>query len=189
MVERARIIRSDELDEIRACEKTLEDARVEAAALVEQAREEAENLRADILNLAQKEAIEKAREILSHADEVAQNQLGALEQEVSLLVAETVAKVIGDIDRNDAVKAATKTALAALAETTSAKIRSAPDVFRAVSDAVSEAAQDGRSPVSHVRQDESLTGDRVILSSDRGHSEIGLADQIEAATEPWRSGA
>ena len=189
MVERARIIRRADLEEMRASEKTLQDAKSEATSLVEKAREEAENLKAEILMLAEKEAIEKAKKILTHADEVAQTQLGALEQEVSSLVAETVAKVIGDMDQSVAIKAATKTALAALSENTSAKIRSAPDVFRAVSDAVAEAETDGRTTVGQVRQDESLAGDRVILSSDRGHTEIGLADQIEAVTEPWRSGA
>jgi len=189
MVERARIIKAADLAQMRAAETTLREAQAAADALLAETRDKAEAEAAAVIATAQADAKARATAILSEAETVAQTQLDALEEEVSALVAATVARVIGDMDRTQAVKAATKTALADLSTQTRAKIRAAPDVFRAVSDAVSEEADAGRQTVERVTQDEALRGDRVILSSARGHTEIGLSDQIDAVTEPWRGRA
>jgi len=182
MTERAKIISREELAQKRAKVAALGAAEQEADEIISNARQDAERLRADILSAAKTEAFEKAELVLGKAETSAREELTSLEQDVSELVAETVAKVVGDLDHREAVQAATKTALNGLADHKGAKIRASAEVYRAVFEVVSKES------ALQVSQDESLQGDRVILSTDRGHSEIGLSDQLTAATDPWREG-
>ena len=181
MAERARVISKAEIARLRAQEAALASARQDADALRAKAEAEVAAFRAQ----AEADALEAgqahADEIVAAAEAAAKAQLEALEGEVSELVAQTVEKVIGDLDQSAAIKAATKTALARLSADTSTKIRAAPAAYRAAQAAAIELAPD-----VEVRVDESLNGDRVIASDARGHTEIGLSAQTEAATAPWR---
>ncbi len=185
MTERAKIIKRDAFAKRRAELSATQAATVDAKEIIAAAHNEAARIKSDLLSTAEAEATQKAQELLAKAEASAQKELASLEQDVSQLVAETVAKVVGDLDARQAVEAATKIGLSTLSDQKSAKIRASADVYRTVFDTVA-AHSDAKIPVT---QDETLQGDRVILSTERGHSEIGLSAQLSAATDPWRAGA
>ena len=181
---RARIIREDELARLRAAdalEQRLKNEHAERLAEVE-----AERLA--ILEKAQERAIREstqtASRIVMDAEAAAQRQLTTLEPEVAALVSETVSRVIGAMDRSDAIRRATQQALLDLKDHRRARILAAPDVADAVRAGV-DAAEGGADVVS-VEADERLEAGRTLLSSDQGHVEIGLTDQLEAVTEAFR---
>ncbi len=169
--------------------RTAASVMAEAEAHLARAREEAEALRQAILAEARagalKESLQTAARIVAEAEAASQVRMRTLEPELARLVAATVARVIGALDQDEAVIRATRQALLRLADHRRARIRAAPDIAEAVRQAVA-ALPAGAAEVVEVIVDERLDPGRTILSSDRGHVEIGLADQVAAATEPWR---
>ncbi len=182
----ARIIRKENFQHMKAEDDARRARELQAIDVVDDARKKAEETAHDILEKAKEDARLEAAKVLGAANAKAQAQLASLEQDVSQLVAQTVEKIIGDLDQTEAIKAATKSALASLSEQTEIRLRAAPGVASAVEAAVSELESNGVEIVQTVQSDESLTGDRVIASSSKGHTEIGLSGQTEAATAPWR---
>lgn len=181
----ARVVRRAEVERLRAAQTVMAEARAELA----RAREETEVLRQSVLAEARaralKESLQTAARILAEAEAASQLRMRALEPELARLVAATVARVIGALDQDEAVTRATTQALTRLADHRRARIRTAPDVAEAVRRAVATLPA-GAAEVIEVVIDDRLEPGRTILSSDRGHVEIGLADQVAAATEPWR---
>ncbi|MEM9341893.1 MAG: hypothetical protein AAGA87_02495 [Pseudomonadota bacterium] len=182
---RARILRRAEVERLRAAdalEQRLAEEHAQRLAAVEEER-------AAILQHAQDRAIREstqtASRIVMDAEAAAQRQLTALEPEVAALVSETVTRVIGAMDQSDAIRRATQQALFDLKDHRRARILAAPDVVDAVRSGVEAAGGAGANVIS-VEVDERLEAGRTLLSSDQGHVEIGLSDQLDAVTEAFR---
>lgn len=185
-----RILRRADLAKLREAEATLADAR----ALRDQAMRDADALRERTLREALEEGRERgAREaaaLLAQGERQAAERMRALEPALAGLVAETVARVIGEMDRREAVGLATRRALERLRDHRRARISAAPDVVEAVREAVAAAsATSSGAEVLEVVADERLEPGRTLLSSDRGHVEIGLPAQLAEATRSWRADA
>ena len=178
------VIRARDLEKLRNADQVLR----EAEALKVEALKEAEGMKADILAAARdqavKDSVRAATTVIARAEIEAETRLRKLEPDLARLVSDTVLKVLGSLDDADAVTRATATALHRLRDHRKARIRTAPDVATSVRKAVAETT-DGADIVA-VEIDERLAPGRTILSSDRGHVEIGLPGLLETAIAPWR---
>ena len=180
----ARIIPREEVEARRG----LAAARAALAREVEEARAAAAAERDTILEAARNRALRdsarSAMKVIAEAEAAAEHRLSVLEPQIAALVAETVREVVGRLDRDDAVRGATEQALLRLRAHRRARITTAPDVVDAVRAGVAAADGAGAEVVS-VTVDPRLESGRATLSSDRGHAEIGLDDQVAAVTEAW----
>ncbi|MEM6340919.1 MAG: hypothetical protein AAF729_07205 [Pseudomonadota bacterium] len=145
----------------------------ERSAILEEARQR-----------AIRDSMQAATRIVVDAEQAAHKRLSTLEPQVAALVSATVAQVIGQMDQNEAVTRATCNALEKLKSHRRARILTAPDVATAVRNAIDQLGTDGAEIVDF-EVDERLEPGRTVLSSDHGHVEIGLSDQIAAACEVW----
>jgi len=176
------ILSPTQMAELRRQTQDVHEAHGESAQILEQARFDAQKLLEAANARSQHECTERLDIISSAAERKFAEEVISLEADVAELVATTVRSVIGELEPNDAIERATRTALQQLADHKIARIRAAPAAFGAVSKVVDE----GVKPVIvDVSLDEELTGDRVVFSSDRAVAELGLSEQIRSATEPW----
>lgn len=179
-----RLIKRDDLAQLRGLEA--ERAKLEEEFAERRAALDAE--RAEILaqarERAMRDSMQAANKVVMDAEAAAQSRLQSLEPQVAALVSATVAQVIGQMDQSEAVTRATKQALLNLKDHRRAHIISSPDVAAAVREAVNQIGADG-ADIIDVQVDERLEPGRTLLSSDKGHVEIGLADQIAAISEVW----
>lgn len=184
MTRSARIIPREELEAWRS----VEAIRAAAAAEQEEQMAEAEQERQAFLKEAQERALQdsmqSAMKIIVDTEAEAQKRMTALEPQVAALISATVAQIIGELDQTEAVERATKQALLKLKDHRRARIMTAPDVANAVRAAVAQVGTTG-AEVIDVQVDERLEAGRTVFSSDQGHVEIGLADQITAVTQAW----
>lgn len=135
---------------------------------------------------ARQQGAQAAAKIVSDAEAATRTRMQSLEPALAQLVSQTVAQVIGEMDQEEAVRRATSQALFQLREHRRARIRTAPDVLKAVRDAVAHLPADPDGiEILDVQADERLEPGRATLTSDTGHVELGLADQIASATRPW----
>lgn len=180
----ARIIKRHELAQLRA----VDAARVEMEQDFANRRAVLDRERAEILEEARtramRDSMQAATKVVMDAEAAAQSRLQSLEPQVAALVSATVAQVIGDMDQSEAVTRATREALLNLKDHRRARVISSPDVAAAVRAAVNQIGNDG-ADVIEVAVDERLEPGRTVVSSDKGHVEIGLADQIAAISEVW----
>lgn len=167
--------------------------RADAETALDDARRAAAQQRADLLEKTRARALrdsaQSAAALIAQAEAVAHRQMQTLEPALAQLVSDTVREVIGTIDRDTAVIGATQQALARLRDHRHARILAAPDVADAVKSAIAghEAASGATSDmIVDVQVDARLAAGRTILSSDKGHVEIGLSDQIAQVTEAWQ---
>lgn len=165
--------------------------RRQAERIREAATREAERLREDLLAEARQRALREsartAARIVAEAEMTAERQLKEIEPALARLVADTVEDIIGAGDRQETVRLATLQALKRLRDHRRARLLAAPDVVDAVRAAVALLPDDDSvAQVLEVAVDERLEAGRTLLSSDRGHAEIGLPDQVAAATEAFR---
>ncbi|MEO0831571.1 MAG: FliH/SctL family protein, partial [Pseudomonadota bacterium] len=152
-------------------------------------QEERAAILAEARDRALKDSMKAAAQVIVDAEAAAQSQLSSLEPEVAALVSTAVKQVIGKMDQSEAVTQATRRALLELKDHRQARILAAPDVVDAVRAAVAKVGADDGADVVDLQVDDRLEPGRTILSSDRGHVEIGLSDQVEAVTEAWLQGA
>jgi flagellar biosynthesis/type III secretory pathway protein FliH len=182
---RARIIKRAQVAELRsvdAARAALEQEFAKRRAALDAERAEIlEQARARVM----RDSMQAATKVVMDAEAAAQIRLGTLEPQVAALVSATVAQVIGQMDQDEAVMRATRQALISLKDHRRARITASPDVAEAVRAAVSQIGADG-AEVIDVAVDERLERGRTVLSSDQGHVEIGLADQIAAISEVWQ---
>lgn len=188
----ARLLTPEEMADLHAVSRLRSDAETALAG----AQRAAEAQRADLLEKARaralRDAAQSAARIIAQAETVAHRQMDTLEPALARLVSDTVREVIGALDCDAAVIGATRQALTRLRDHRRARILTAPDVADAVKAAI--AALDSGPDMApgtsiDVQVDARLAPGRTILSSDRGHVEIGLSHQIARVTEAWASDA
>jgi len=180
MADTSPILRRKTIATLRDADKILADAE----ALKEKAEADAEALyistRDRASTDAQRDATTRLAEVVGGAELEAKKRLDALEDDIAALVAETVTQVIGDMDQSEAIRAATRNALTRFADQRRLRLRAAPDVAETIVDATADAGS-----AVEVTTDPRLEPGRVLVSSENGHAEIGLAALIEAANKPW----
>lgn len=179
-----RLIKREEVERLRsvdALRAALEQDFAERRAALEAEREK---ILKDARDRALRDSTQAASKIIMEAEAAAEKRINSLEPVIAQLVSATVAQIIGEIDRDDAVERATANALLQLKSHRQARVTSAPDVANAVRRAVHKTAGHGADVVDF-EVDERLEPGRTLLSSDHGHVEIGLEDQIKAVCEVW----
>lgn len=173
------IIRREDIPTIRDADALF----AKAQAALSTAQEQAEQLRIAATEEAARHAAEQSvlriSSLISKAEREVTERLQQLEPEIAGLVADVVRQVVGDMDRTEAIRAATQTALHRFREHRQIRLTAAPDIVEDVLEAVPPG------PEIAVRSDPRLDAGRVILSSDRAHADIGLAELLDAALAPW----
>lgn len=182
-----RILSRETVEKLEGADRVLR----QAERMREAAAREAERLREDLLTEARQRALREsartAARIVAEAKITAERQLKEIEPALARLVSDTVEDIIGAGDREETVRLATIQALKRLRDHRRARLLAAPDVIDAVRAAVASLPDDNTAAeVMEVAVDERLEAGRTLLSSDRGHAEIGLPDQVAAATEAFR---
>lgn len=174
------ILRKEEIAKLREADsllaearRTLEDARKEALRILETAETEARQK-------ALAEATRSAARIIARAEADATRRIDGLEQQLARLVAQTVRSVIGGMEQDEAAYHAALTALRQLRDHPNARIHAPAEAMPALRRALVEADSPAQLVV-----DDRLEAGRAILSSDRGHAEIGLSALTDAALRPW----
>lgn len=180
----SRIIRRDEVDALRSVDTVRAAAEREQRDQMEQAAKTREALLEDARETALRDSMQSAMKIIVDTETEAHARMTALEPQVAALISATVAEIIGELDRDDAVERATKQALLRLKDHRRARITTSADTAGAVQAAVAQIGAKG-AEVVEVQVDARLEAGRTLLSSDQGHVEIGLADQIAAVTGAW----
>ena len=184
MTRSARIIRRDEVDALRSVDAVRAAAERQHQDLMRDAAQEREAMMQAAKHKALQDSMQSAMKIIVDTETVAQQRMTDLEPQVAALISAAVADIIGELDQDEAVERATKQALAKLKDHRRARILTAPDAAAAVRAAVAKMGGIG-ADVIDVQVDERLNPGRPILSSDQGHVEIGLPDQIRAVTATW----
>lgn len=185
---KSRIIKRIEVEKLRGIESAREEFQRDRDTQLAELEAQREAILQEARARALRDSMQAATKVIVDAEAAAQNRLKALEPQVAALVSSTVAQVIGDMDRSEAVTLATKEALLQLKDHRRARITTASDVAQSVREAVAQIGNDGAEVVD-IQVDERLEPGRTVVSSDRGHVEIGLDDQIAAVTEAWSEGA
>lgn len=180
----ARLIRRKEVEELRGVDVLRAQLEREFTERREALEAEREKILQDARERALRDSMQAAAKIVVDAEAAAERRISSLEPEIARLVAETVAQVIGDMDQDEAVRRATINALLQLKTHRRARIMTAPDVAQSVRSAVTQVAGQG-AEVIDFEVDERLEPGRTVLSSELGHVEIGLSDQVAAVCEVW----
>lgn len=186
-MKRLRVLDASEVDRLR----DVEALHREAEQVLEAARREAERLQQEMVAAARErtlaDATRAAARVIAEAEGTAERRLRQLEPTIARLVSGTVAEVIGEMDRADAVERATRRALERLRGHRRARIAAAPDVIAAVRSAV--AGLGAGAEIVGVETDDRLEAGRVVLTSDDGHAEIGLSNLVAEAVRPFSVGS
>jgi|GEM_PF-3510340 len=180
-----RIISRTEVERLRAAELVISEAKESRKQTLEEAEVKKQEILEGARARALKESAQAATRLIVDAEISAERRLKALEPELARMVSETVTKIIGSMETDDAVIRATTQALVRLRNHRRARILVAPDVADAVCQAVANLS-DNAAEIVDVQVDPRLEPGRTILSSDLGHVEIGLPAQMEAATSVWQ---
>lgn len=182
-----RILRRDDLDRLRRAETVLRDAEAQRRDTQAAAAAEARDLLAEAQRNALKESARTAARLIARAEETAERRLNDLEPELARLVALTVRRIIGEMEPEEATRAAALNALRHLREHRQGRIFAAPDIAAPIDAAAREAGPEGPEILS-VTADPALDPGRALMVSDRGSTELGLAALTEQALRPWTEG-
>lgn len=173
-----------QMSEFKSEYQVLTDANLLQAQILEDADKQAKKLVVEARETAKIECEQRAALLADVAERKLAEELHSIEGDVASLVASLVRSIIGDLDQNEAIKRATRTALEQLSDHKLARIKAAAEALVPVTEAASELAQP---EIIEVVLDEELSGDRVVFSSDRTVAEIGLSSQVKTATASWSS--
>lgn len=183
-----KIVRRADLDNLRRAESILQNAETTR----QQSEQAAEVMREAVLkearNKALKESTRAAAKMIAEAEATAAKKLLELEPEMARLVAETVREIIGQFDTDEAIYMASLTALKKLRDHQSGRVycnsHTASPIRRAIAD-----LPEGNVEIEGLVIDDNLENDRAIISSNRGHAEIGLTALTDAALKAWETEA
>lgn len=182
-----RIIRREEVNGLRSIDAVRAAAEEEHREHMEHAARERDAMLLAAQDKALKDSLQSAMQIIVDTEAMAEQRMTALEPQLAALISATVAEIIGELDHDEAVERATKQALLRLKDHRRARLLAAPDTAAAVRAAIAQVGTSG-AEVIDLQVDARLEPGRTVLSSDQGHVEIGLADQIKAVTAAWTDG-
>ena len=182
-----RILRREDLARLRDADEVLRDAEARA----HETRAEAERQTSTILTEAHaralREATRAAAEVVARAEIEAEEKLRRLEPTLARLVARTVREVVGALEPEEAAYLTALNALRQMRDHRGARIYTSADMVEPLRRAVQDAGP-GAAEVTALTVDERLAPGRAILSSDRGHAEIGHKAVLDAALRPFDGG-
>ena len=179
-----RILRRDQVGQLRQADAILRDAEQHSQASRQQAEQHQRDLMAEARNKALRESARTAARVLAEAEAAGQRRLTDLEPELARLVAMTVRRIIGDYAPHDAAHRAALTALRQMRDHRRGRIFAAPDTLEPVERAVADLGPDGPQIIG-VHPDPALDAGRAVLTSDHGSAEIGLAALTDRALQAW----
>lgn len=180
----SRILRRDQVGQLRQADTILRDAEQHRQTTRVQAEQHQRDIMAEARNRALRESARTASRVLADAEAAAQRRLTALEPELARLVAMTVRRIIGDFAPHDAAHHAALTALRQMRDHRRGRIFAAPDTIAPVQQAVAALGPDGPEIIG-IHTDPALDPGRAVLTSDHGSAEIGLAALTDRALQAW----
>ena len=157
-----------------------------AEEVLAQAREEAVTIRDAARRVGWADGVAEgaiaAQSIIDEANAATQARALEMENTLAKIVADVVRRIVGEEDREAAIRAAVRTALSNLSGKGEAVLHVAPDMLAAVETATRDNRQ-----IAAVRVDEGLAPGECMFSSGQIHARIGLAAQLDAALAPFES--
>ncbi|MFV0386005.1 hypothetical protein [Paracoccus sp. (in: a-proteobacteria)] len=184
----SRILRRDDLGQMRSAEKILRDAEESRQLSEEQAARMGDDIVSEARQRALHEAARTASRVIAEAEQAAETRLRNMEPELARLVAQTVRLILGEFQPEEATYLAARNALSQMREHRNSRIFASEEVVEPVRRAVEELGQDGPEIVA-VIPDPALEPGRISLNSDRGSAEIGLDALISRALQTWEDAA
>lgn len=184
----SRILRRDEIGQLRKADSILRDAEAskarseESVARMEKAAVNEARLR------ALQESTRTASRLIAQAEEAAEARLRNMEPELARLIAQTVRMILGNFEPEEASYLAAAHALSQMRDHRRGRIFAADEMVGPVRRAVDELTEHGPEILS-VISDPALDPGRAVLTSDRGSVEIGLSALTDRALRAWEEQA
>ena len=169
----ARIIRAATIAQYGAADSVLEDARREAARLLQTARTEALAEGERLLGALRAEAEAEKLRVLAETSTAAQGMIHALHADVAEALSRAVARVLGELDMAEAVARAAAHALGEVSARHGTTVHVHPTGL-----AHARAALEGAANGVRIVADENLPPDGCVLETEAGLVRATLSDQL-----------
>lgn len=183
-ISRGVIVRRVELEGLRRADRIVQNAEAQRHAIEQNAEAERSAMAEEARQSVLREAAQAATRVIAEAEEEARKKLIDLEPQLAELVAETVRAIIGEMETEEASYRAALTALRRMREHKMGRIYCDSETAPAIRRAVSE-LPDGSADIEGVVIDDTMRPGEVVVSSDRGHAEIGVQAQLDKALKAW----
>ncbi len=178
------IVRRVDLAGLRRADRIVRDAEAHRAQTELQAQEAHD----DLLEAARKKALldstRTAARLIADAEEEARRKIAELEPQLAKLVADTVRAILGDMEPEEVRYRAALNALRTLRDHHNGRIYCPSSMAQTMRRAAADVPPGG-AEVQSVVIDDQLEDGVAVLSSDKGHTDIGLAALTDAALQAW----